>query len=98
MVGRGGYVIAGVSLGNGRSFYEACSRVRRGIKAIIGSWRSSRVDFACARMERNLGAGVGDLRRDVPAAVPAPFFLRDLRGLEALIGPVILEVVFIVEF
>jgi hypothetical protein len=98
MVGRGGYVTAGVFSGNGRSFHEVCSRVRRGIRAVIGSWRSSRADFACARMERNLGAGVGGLGRDAPAAVPAPFFLRDLRGLEALIGPVASEAVFVVEF
>jgi hypothetical protein len=95
MVGRGDCVTAGVFSGNDRSLHEACSRVRRGIKAVIGFWRSSRADFACARMERNLGTGVGGLGGGAPAAAPVPFFLRDL---EALIGPVVSEAVFVVEF
>jgi hypothetical protein len=49
-------------------------------------------------MERNLGAGVRGLGRDAPAAALISFFLRDLRGLEALIGLIILEAVFIVKF
>lgn len=98
MVGRDGYITAGVFLKNGRSFHEVCSRVRRGIKAVIRFWRSSRVDFACARMERNLGAGVKDSGRDVFAVTPVSFFLRDLRDLEILIGPITLKAVFIIEF
>jgi hypothetical protein len=87
IIGRSDYIIERIFKRNGRSSHEICSRVRKDINIVKKFWRNSRVDFSCARIERNLKTDVKGSR----AGTSAAFFLRNLA---ALFGPIALEAIF----